>query len=212
MKLLSSLFPPLATLISVALAAQVQFTNGVAASAALPSTSPFLTEPVRTNTSDVGAAAIECVHNRNPFSMRYMVRRQCDGAIQQLPQDDTQGVFHTGGNEDPFRLPIERASENCKVKVELGYGYDEDDGSWAKIIPLALELSRKCAKQIPRMNSLLRSNRAGYVIAGDHAKIRVTILWFQLIAGDNATVTDVTDAYIGGALANTTAPDAVLAA
>ena len=62
------------------------------------------------------------------------------------------------------------------------------------------------------MNTLLWGNRAGYVIAGDDVKIQVTILWFQLIAGGNATVTDVTDAYIGGVLANTTAPDAVLAA
>ena len=212
MKLLSSLLSPLATLISVALAAQVQFTNSVAASAALPSTSPFLTEPVGTDTTDLGAAAIECVHNRNPFSARYMIKRQCDSAIQQLPQDDTQGVFHVGGNEDPFRLPVERAFENCKVKVELNYGYPEDEGSWAKIIPLATELSRKCAKHLSRTNTLLQGNRAGYVIAGDHAKIQVTILWFQSTAGGNATGTDVTDAYIGGALANTTAPDTVLAA
>ncbi|KAK3177006.1 hypothetical protein OEA41_008332 [Lepraria neglecta] len=205
---------PLATLISVALgAAQVQFTNTGSISAALPSNAPLSADAASTNTTEVDAAAIECVRNRNPFSLRNMIKRQCDGAIQTLPQDDTQGTFHTGGNDDEFKLPLQRTFENCEVKVGLNYGYDTDDGSWAKLVPLALELSRQCAKASPGI-SMLGGNRAGYVIAGDHAKIQITILYYDPRAGGNATVTD---AYVGGADANTTvknttAQDAVLAA
>lgn len=204
---------PLATLISVALgAAQVQFTNTGSVSTALPSNALPSADATSTNATEVDAAAIECVRNRNPFSLRNMIKRQCDGAIQTLPQDDTQGTFHTGGNDDAFKLPLERSFENCQVKVGLNYGYDADDGSWAKLVLVALELSRKCAKATPIMN-MLGGNRAGYVIAGDHAKIQITILYYNPRAGANATVTDV---YVGGADANTTVmnttPDAVLTA
>ena len=200
---------PLAILIAIALGAgQVQFTDTGSLSAPLPSKTPYLADALSANATDVDASDIECRRNRRPFSLRNLIRRQCDSAIEQLPQDPTQGTFHTGGNEDLFRLPVERQFENCQVLVGLNYGYDEETGSWAKLIPTALRLSRTCAKNIV-MTNMLGGSRAGYVPAGDVGKIQITIQYIDPRSGANFTIAD---ASVTGADTNTTAPDAVLAA
>ncbi len=66
----------------------------------------------------------------------------CAHAIFQLPSFADDGSFHNGLPSDPFRLPVARTNESCRVRVELRHeGGSTEGSSWRAIIGRALTLA-----------------------------------------------------------------------
>lgn len=73
----------------------------------------------------------------------------CAGAILRLPIDHTVGIFHTGGADDGFQLPVSRTYNECKIVVEIqGDGTDEDRASWLDLGRDAAAMNEECARGV----------------------------------------------------------------
>lgn len=67
----------------------------------------------------------------------------CAGALRALPSD-SEGVFHSGGAKDGFRLPLFERYKDCEVLVETARLTDDPVSSWVEIGLAAMELNMAC--------------------------------------------------------------------
>lgn len=89
-----------------------------------------------------------CWPKRSMFSKAPKFK-DCDHAINQLPQLEGFNPFHNGDPDDPFKLPMERTSRTCTVCVELR-GSSKVASSWAQIVTSTLILNIKCFYRLMR--------------------------------------------------------------
>ena len=74
-----------------------------------------------------------------PFS------EDCFNAIRALPGNDYIGIFHTGGDESLWRLPLRSTYQSCIASVRLHEDVDSELGSWADVQRAAIQLLISCA-------------------------------------------------------------------
>ena len=79
----------------------------------------------------------------------------CNHAISGLPTSRNVGIFHQGGLDDDFRLPVTREvgarglAGSCSVQIELRPGAVADQSTWETISAAALQLSLRCQSPVP---------------------------------------------------------------
>lgn len=76
-------------------------------------------------------------------------QHDCHLAINQLPQLEGFNPFHNGDPDDPFKLPMERTSRTCTVRVELR-GSSKVASSCAQIVTSTRILNIKCFYRLMR--------------------------------------------------------------
>ena len=72
----------------------------------------------------------------------------CAGTILRFPIDHTVGVFHSGGADDGFKLPVSRTYNECEVVVEMQDAIDHDRGNWLDVGRDAAEMNEECARRV----------------------------------------------------------------
>lgn len=113
----------------------------------------------------------------------------CAGAILRLPIDHTVGIFHGGGAEDGFKLPVSRNYNECSVVVEIkGDGTDLDRGNWLDVGLAAAEMNGECARNT---GSYRKYSRA-WMDTGelDQVRIRLSPTWGWPKVVGNGTAAD----------------------
>ena len=107
--------------------------------------------------------------------------RDCEVAYRELPRSINRGIFHQMGEEDGYKLPVERSSNTCTVTVTLLAEGRQEKGSWAEIVSKAAMLNHICVNGI---------NDGGYIMAGQYGRI-----WVMLMSASagNRTVDEQVD-------------------
>ena len=161
----------------------------------------------------------QCVRNRrpSPFSTRYLVFRQCEDAISQLPLGDQVATFRDYDPGDDYFLPQVRKAQTCQVTVSLPYGYNKERASWRDLKIEASYLAEKCcALNLALSDSPLlalegNNNKGAYVPTGQGGRIRINLDYIPQGAEAEDNANGPTPLSIGGNATNITS-DAVLAA
>lgn len=69
----------------------------------------------------------------------------CAGALRAFPSDAKEAVFHIGGPDDGYRLPVVQRYADCEVLVETAeLAADNPVSSWVEIGLAAMELNTVC--------------------------------------------------------------------
>ena len=71
--------------------------------------------------------------------------RNCATAMTSLPGEHLPGTFHSGGQDDPYRLPVSLISGNCNITVEIPASVT-DDTTWSCIGQRIDILVKACKK------------------------------------------------------------------
>ena len=102
-----------------------------------------LTSTPAANLSSSNSAA-HCFTNTSPFTRRRPRFTDCGAAIRELPSNHIIGYFHTDGDDDQFRLPVERTSGSCTVEVRMQTGFRDDTSTWLEVGSAATQLNMAC--------------------------------------------------------------------
>ena len=107
-----------------------------------------------------------CFPKSSPFARQRPSFSDCGGALRYLPSNHIIGSFHTGGDDNQFKLPITKAYETCSVTVELPNLGIEETGTWLGVGAAAMQLNMVCVN-----NKYI----GGWTTAGNHERIRITL-------------------------------------
>lgn len=100
----------------------------------------------------------------------------CEVAYSQLPVSTNEAIFHQEGEEDGYRLPVEKGYNTCGVTVTLVREHIQDKTSWANIAFKAEILNDLCVNG---------KNDGGFIKTGQFGRIWVILM---NVAGGNRTV------------------------
>lgn len=113
-----------------------------------PPTELSITQPV--NLTSISNDHLNCINLLNPFSNRPKYP-DCTLAIRQLSSNPAWGSFHNRGDDDLFKLPVEKTVSSCRVRVELQAATSTVGASWEGISARAHTLNRLCLRTtLPR--------------------------------------------------------------
>lgn len=99
------------------------------------------TPPVNVSSSNGEA---HCFTNTSPFTLRKPRFADCGAAIRRLPSNHIIGNFHNGGDDNQFKLPVQKTSGSCTVEVKIQSGFSEDTCTWLGVGAAATQLNMAC--------------------------------------------------------------------
>ena len=112
-------------------------------------------------------------------STPHLDRASCLHAIQMMPRLSEIGLFHEGGAEENiYRLPFTKVSENCLVLVYFVDDLRIEAGRWNDVYLKALMIVLGC---------VFGHGVGGFGLVGQHDRIRVSVRYFHQVAKGNRT-------------------------
>ena len=108
----------------------------------------------------------------------------CNHAISGLSTSRDVGIFHQGGLDDEFRLPVTREvgarglAGSCLVQIELKQGAVADQSTWETISSAAMQLSLRCQSPVPGVfvSNLVYTGGVASIGAADNILIYIVSL------------------------------------
>ncbi|KAL9635348.1 MAG: hypothetical protein Q9164_003515 [Protoblastenia rupestris] len=94
----------------------------------------------------------------------------CLKAVLHLSRRTDTAIFHQGGTDDGFQLPVQRTHGSCSVNINIAQGYTEDKSSWVGISLLASQLTQACSTL-----NFPSGKTGGETFEGDLGKVRIRV-------------------------------------
>lgn len=94
----------------------------------------------------------------------------CLVAVSHLPVSIRQTTFHKIPPYDAFGLPKWGRWRSCAIRVQLGLGWEKDEGTWRQVREMALKVTKDCV--LPEQRHL---TTGGIGIVGETDGIQVDI-------------------------------------
>lgn len=116
------------------------------------------------------------------FGQRRPLAISCQQAISSLSTSRNVGRFHTGGEDDEFKLPVEKLvgarglPGSCLIQIELKRDAVGDRSNWEAIVGAAEQLSQMCQSSAHGLFAHGLSYTGGVASTGDADNILIYIV------------------------------------
>ena len=110
----------------------------------------------------------------------------CLIALNRISDDPMRGLFHRGGGDDGFRLPVRYDHQTCHIFIDLVVDVQEELSSWLRVARDTQLLIFRCVQA--------GAHLGGYIFLGEQRRLRVTVDYIiQAAGGNNNSATILND-------------------
>ena len=110
---------------------------------AIPDNTNLLVHDVETNLTNPNSNFV-CLPRPAYTTTIYPHLENCAGVLRALPSDGEEAIFHSGGADDGYKLPLFERYKDCEVLVETIRPNVAPVSSWVEIGLAATELNMAC--------------------------------------------------------------------
>ena len=137
-------------------------------------TSPTLSIPVLVSPPQGSSTPyqFQCTKRKIFSAHRQPSYSECARAIRKLPDTHDNGVFHTTGFNNIWRLPRVETFGRCRAQVEIE-NRARLASSWVAVISTLNKLANDCRRSSPLT---AEERTGGWMLAGPEGRIKVSLL------------------------------------
>ena len=131
---------------------------------------PLPSDAVSLNTTTPNADYFVCYDGSMIRQSQRAPTPDCLKAVLHLSRKTDTAIFHQGGADDGYQLPVQRAHGSCSVNINIAQGFTEDKSSWVGISLLASQLTQACSTL-----NFPSGKTGGETFEGDAGKVRIKV-------------------------------------
>ena len=101
----------------------------------------------------------------------------CLEALGRISANPMSGLFHRGGADDRYRLPLKYDQQTCDIFIDLVDDVQEEMSNWSRVAWDTHTLIFRCVQA--------GAHLGGFILLGERSHIRVTVQYPLQVAGGN---------------------------